>query len=225
MKQEYKNRVCYDKMTDKQIVEKILSIPHDEEAAAYLLFTRYHLFLLKVYNDITSDDSCFDDCVQDLFIHFRCNDNTWQNLASFEWRSTFGYWLGEVARNKFQRTVPKLIESKGCKTSIDNNNPDKPSLQIAGENGEDTIERRERRVMLLEAIGQLEDEDQRFVILKRLQGYNSKEIAILLQKKWQKYGIRKYNKDHKLIVPSVGYVDVHVQRAKKELRKILNPYK
>ena len=212
-------------MTDKEIVEKILSIPHDEEAAAYLLYTRYYLLLLKIYNGLTSDDTCFDDCVQDLYIHLRGNDNTWHNLASFEWRSTFGYWLGEVAWKKFQKVLPKLIEKKGHKTSIDNSNPDKPSLQIPGENGEEAIERRERKVMLMEAIGQLKDDDQRFVILKRLQGYSSREIAILLQLKWQKHGIVKYNRDNELIVPNIGYVDVHVQRAKKELKKLLKPYK
>lgn len=225
MRQEYKYKINYDKMTDKQIVEMILSIPHNEEAAAYLLYTRYHILLQKIYNNLTSDDSYFDDCVQDLFFHMRGNDNSWHNLATFEWRSTFGYWLKGVAWNEFRRILPRLIENKGRKTSIDNNNPDKPTLQISGGNSEETIERRERKVLIMEAIGQLIDEDQRFIILKRLQGYSSREIAILLQKKWQKYGIKRYNKDHKLIVPSVGYVDVHVQRAKKELRKILNQYK
>lgn len=44
--------------------------------------------------------------------------------------------------------------------------------------------------MLLEAIGMLKDPDQKFVILKRLQGYNSKEIAELLTKAWEKHGVK-----------------------------------
>lgn len=171
MRQEYKYKIDYDKMTDKQIVEMILSIPHNEEAAAYLLYTRYHILLQKIYNNLTSDDSYLDDCVQDLFFHFRGNDNSWHNLATFEWRSTFGYWLKGVVWNEFRRILLRLIENKGRKTSIDNNNPDKPTLQISGENGEETIEQRERKVLVMEAIGQLIDEDQRFIILKRLQGY------------------------------------------------------
>jgi hypothetical protein len=75
--------------------------------------------------------------------------------------------------------------------------------------------------MLLEAIGQLKDEDQRFVILKRLQGYNSKEIAVLLQKRWKKHGIIKYNHKNELVVPDAAYVDVRTQRAKENLKIIL----
>ena len=73
----------------------------------------------------------------------------------------------------------------------------------------------------MEAIGQLKDDDQRFVILKRLQGYNSKEIAVLLQKKWQKHGIKKYNNKKELVVPDAAYVDVRTQRAKENLRIII----
>ena len=76
--------------------------------------------------------------------------------------------------------------------------------------------------MLLEAIGKLKDEDQRFAILKRLEGYKSKEIADMLKIKWQKYGIVKYNNDNEVVVPDEGYVNVQVQRAKKELKIIMS---
>lgn len=220
-----KYKPSYNELTDKQIVEKILSEPHDEEAAAYLLYNRYHFLLLKTYCELTNNNASFGDCVQDLFIHLRGKDNSWHNLETFEWRSTFGYWLKGVAWNKFQDVLDKMIENKASQTSIDNNNPEKPTIQIPGENGEETLYQRERRVVLMEAIRQLKDDDQRFVILKRLQGYSSKEIATLLQKKWQKYGIKKYNKKQELIVPSVGYVNVRVERAKEELKKMLEPYK
>ena len=76
--------------------------------------------------------------------------------------------------------------------------------------------------MLLEAIGHLKDDDQRFAILKRLEGYKSKEIAEMLKIKWKKLGIVKYNNDNEVIIPDEGYINVHVQRAKKELKIIMS---
>ena len=74
--------------------------------------------------------------------------------------------------------------------------------------------------MLMEAIAKLEDPDQRFVVLKRLQGYSSKEIAELMQQSWDKHGIVRMDKG-KRVIPTPGYVDVRMQRAKEELRKLI----
>ena len=73
----------------------------------------------------------------------------------------------------------------------------------------------------MEAISLLKDADQKFVMIKRLQGYNSKEIAILLQKRWAKHGIVKYNNKKQIVVPDAAYVDVRTQRAKENLLKII----
>ena len=72
----------------------------------------------------------------------------------------------------------------------------------------------------MEAIAKLEDPDQRFVVLKRLQGYSSKEIAELMQQSWDKHGIVRMDKG-KRVIPTSGYVDVRMQRAKEELRKLI----
>ena len=78
-----------------------------------------------------------------------------------------------------------------------------------------------QKVMLMEAIGKLTDDKQRFAILKRLEGYPSKDIAILFQIKWQKEGIVVYNNQKEVVVPDEDYVNVLIQRAKKELRKFM----
>lgn len=217
---EFQYRFNYNDLSDKQIVDKILAQPHNEEAAAYLLHNRYDPLLQKVYKRLTEDASWFDDCVDELFMHLKGKDSTWHTLASFEWRSSFGSWLKGVAKNKFLEVLLKLIENGGFNVSIDSDDPEKPKVQLP-DGGEESFERRQRKVVLMEAIGQLKDDDQRFVILKRLQGYNSKEIAILLQKKWQKYGIKKYNNKRELVVPDAAYVDVRTQRAKENLKKII----
>ena len=218
---DFHYKLDYSKLSDKQVVAKILAESHDEEAAVYLLHDRYTPLLHKLYRRLTTDDTWFDDCVDELFMHIKGKDGSWRILANFEWRSTFGYWLRKLAYSKFCEVLPKLIENGGRNVSIDNDDPKQPPVQLP-DGGKETYERRMNKVMLMEAIGKLKDEDQRFAILKRLEGYKSKEIADMLKIKWQKYGIVKYNNDNEVVVPDEGYVNVHVQRAKKELKIIMS---
>jgi RNA polymerase sigma factor (sigma-70 family) len=215
-------KITYKELTDKQVVELILALPHNEEAAAFLLYDRYDPLLHSIYNKLTRERFWYDDCVDELFIHLKCKDGTWRTLASFEWRSTLGCWLKGVAKHKFQEVLPKLIENGGSNLSLDANDddPERTPIQLS-DGGEEDYERRQRKVMLMEAIAALKDDDQRFVILKRLEGYDSNEIAFLLQKKWQKLGIQKYNNKGQLVVPDAAYVDVRTQRAKENLRILI----
>lgn len=219
MKLKYKND--YTKLSDQQIVGKILAEPHDEEAAVYLLHDRYAPLLHNLYKCFTQQETWFDDCVDELFMHIKGKDCSWHTLATFEWRSTLGYWLKKVAWCKFKDLLPKMIENGGTNISIDNDDPEHPKIQISDVD-EEGYERRQRRVMFMEAVRKLEDDDQRFVMFKRMEGYKSKEIADMLKIKWQKYGIVKYNNDNEIVIPDEGYVNVHVQRAKKELKKIMS---
>ena len=216
---DFQYKLDYSKLSDKQIVEKILAVPHDEEAAAYLLHDRYAPLLQKVYYSFTNDGTWYDDCVDELFIYVRGKDNSWHALAGFEWRSTLGYWLKKVARSRFQNILPKLIENGGRNISIDNDDSEKTKVQIP-DGGVESYELRIRKVMLMEAIGFLKD-DEKFVIMKRIQGYNSEEIAELLGKKWKEQNIVKYNHDGELVVANVEYVNSKAQKARKNLKKIM----
>jgi len=213
-------KINYDKLSDKQIVEMILADPHNEEAAFFLLHDRYNPLLHKLYYCLTKDDKWFEDCVHELFLHIKGKDCSWQTLYSFEWRSSFGYWLKRVAWKKLCEILPKLIENSDINVPLDNDDPQKPKVRIAVD-GEECIERDLRKVMLMEAIGKLEDDKQRFALLKRLEGYPSKAIAILFQMKWKKEGIVVYNNKNEIVVPNEHYVNVLIQRGKKELRKIM----
>ncbi len=67
----------------------------------------------------------------------------------------------------------------------------------------------------------LKDPDQKFVIIKRLQGYNSTEIARLMKKSWDKHGVKKYDNKGNIVDPTSAYVDVRAQRAKENLKEII----
>ena len=147
---------------------------------------------------------------------------------NLEWRSSFGTWLGVTARHRFVEIKPILIGQCPNSLSIDGDTPtalstgkDRNPVQLP-DNGVEDYDEKERKVILMEAISLLKDADQKFVMIKRLQGYNSKEIAILLQKRWAKHGIVKYNNKKQIVVPDAAYVDVRTQRAKENLQKIIN---
>ena len=213
-------RYRYMTLSDKELVNAITKTPPDEDAAVYLLFERYTPKFKKLYTGIYQDMSWYDDCMNDLFAYLKGKEHNWNTFRTFQWRSRFSTWIGQVARNRFLEIKPYLIGKIKSPLSIDDNENGKKPVVLPDEYQED-YERRERKVILLEAIGLLKDMDQKFVILKTLQGYNSGEIADMLTQKWQKEGITKYDNKGNLVTPTSGYVDVRRQRAKENLKRII----
>jgi len=211
----------YAELNDKEIVNKIINKPYNEEAATYLIYNRYDPLLHKLYREIyDKDPSWYEDCLGDLFGFLKGKERDWNKLRTFQWRSKFGSWLSSTARHRFIEIKPYLIGKIENPLSIDETDGDKAPVQLP-ENGGEEYERLERKILLMEAVGMLKDPDQKFVILKRLQGYNSKEIAELMKKSWAKHGIKKYDNKGNLVVPTSGYVDVRTQRAKENLKEII----
>lgn len=215
----------YDSYTDKELVELAIPLPAgkkpNEEGVAFLLYKRYDPLLHRLYLEIYGKQhDLYGDCLNDLFIYLRSGEPAWRKLINLEWRSSFGTWLGVTARHRFVEIKPVLIGKCPNPLSIDGEKDDNP-VQLP-DNGVEEYEDKERKVILMEAISLLKDADQKFVMNRRLQGYNSKEIAVLLQKRWAKHGIVKYNNKKQVVVPDAAYVDVRTQRAKEELQKIIN---
>lgn len=214
-------RYKYMTKTDKELVEAIIRIPPDEGAAVYLIYEKYTPKFKKLYKRIFYQDmSWYEDCINDLFAYLKGKNQDWQTFRTFKWKSQFSAWIGGVARNRFLDMKPYLIGKIENPLSIDDNENGKKPVELPDEYLED-YERRQRKVLLMEAVGLLKDMDQKFVILKTLQGYSSAEIADLLNQKWQKEGIKKYDNKGKLVVPTPGYVDVRRQRAKEQLKRII----
>lgn len=224
----------YEDYTDRELVELAIQPPigkkPNEEGVAFLLYNRYDPLLHKLHLEIYGkQDDLYGDCLNDLFIYLKSGEPVWRKLISFEWRSSFGTWLGTTARHRFVEIKPTLIGKCPNTLSIDGGSanlspsgePERGSVQLP-DNGIEEYEDKERKVILMEAISLLKDADQKFVMIKRLQGYSSKEISILLQKRWAKHGIVKYNNKKQVVVPDAAYVDVRTQRAKENLQKIIN---
>lgn len=223
----------YEGYTDKELVELVTQPPTDkkpnDEGVAYLLYKRYDPLLRKLYLEIYgTQHDLYGDCLDDLYAYLKSGEPVWRKLINLEWRSSFGTWLGITARHRFVEMKPYLIGKCQNSLSIDggslnhshSDESDGGSIQLP-DNGVEEYEDRERKVILMEAISLLKDEDQKFVMIKRLQGYNSKEIAVLLQKRWARHGIVKYNNKKQVVVPDASYVDVRAQRAKENLQQII----
>lgn len=210
----------YIDLTDKEIVTKVITLPYNEEAATYLLYDRYSPKFRKLCRDIYNNLDWYDDCVDDLFDYLKGKELDWNKLRTFEWRCQFSTWIGTTARHRFIEIKPFLIGKIENPLSIDDDESENTPVQLP-DGGIEEYEERERKVILMEAISLLKDEDQKFVIIKRLQGYNSKEIAALLQERWAKHGIVKYNNKKQVVIPDVAYVDVRTQRAKENLKIII----
>ena len=204
----------YARLSDREIITSVITKPYNEEAAAYLLYERYSPKFRKLCLDIYGTHEVYYDCVDDLFLFLKGNNLDWNKLRSLEWRSKFSTWIGTTASRRFNEIKPLLIGKLKNTFSIDGyTSPDRDR---------EAYERRMRKVILMEAVGQLKDADQKFVILKTLEGYSSSEIALLLDQKWRKNGIVRYDNSGNAIVPSAGYVDVRRQRAKAELKRIIH---
>ena len=223
----------YEGYTDRELVELAILPPTgkkpNEEGVAFLLNNRYAPLLHKLYLEIYGKQhDLYGDCLNDLFIYLKSGEPVWRKLINLEWRSSFGTWLGVTARHRFVEIKPILIGKCPNTLSIDGDTStalstgkDRNPVQLP-DNGVEDYDEKERKVILMEAISLLKDADQKFVMIKRLQGYNSKEIAILLQMRWATHGIVKYNNKKQIVVPDAAYVDVRTQRAKENLLKIIN---
>lgn len=211
----------YSGLCDEKIINLIVNIPHDEKAAAYLIHQKYHPLLFSIYKRVFDNNlSWYDDCLSDFFIYLKGTDLDWHKLVTYERKSTFGAWLSRTAYNRFIYIKPSLVGNGKVTVSLDNKSESKRMIQIP-DTSDSLYDNREIYNLMIEAIGLLKDPDQKFVILKRLQGYNSKEIAQLMQKRWEKHGIVKYNNKNQKVVPTAAYVDVRMQRAKDNLEILL----
>lgn len=185
----------------------------DDNAIYFLLIDKYSPKLRSVYNTVFSKHSdWYNDCTGELYLYMRGDEtNRWDRLRSFEGRSSFGTWYGRVAYNKFNELKRQFI---------DKHIVDLDRFDAVGAVPED-IESRLQRVMLIEAISRLHNQDDKFIIIRRLYGYSSKEIAVMLQCRWDKHGIVKRDNLGNVVSVSNHYIDNRMSDIKFQLKRML----
>lgn len=209
----------YDNWTDRQLVDAVTAVPHNDEAGAYLIYVRYSPLLKTIFRDFSFDWYLYDDCVSELFLYMRGKDGNWRWLAGFEWRSSFGTWFRHVAYTQFPKIYFRLIENGDMIVSMDEESNDMVSV-INAIPSDDNVESEQalQRVILLEAIMQMKNQNDQFIVLKYLKGYSGKEIAQMLSARWKETGEVHKDKNGQPAKPTEKYVNVRIQRIKNDLR-------
>ena len=212
----------YKDLDDRQIIDLVLS-DGNEEAMLFLIFERYLPLLKKLCTRYYGDLYYLEQLQVELLILLKAND--WHPVRGFGWRSSFGTWLGTVAGNLFIKKMPELIGIDKFPVSIGEN----------GEDGEVNIPEPEpphendmHMTLLIEAIQQLEDKDQRFILLQEFEGYTPKEIARQLEayrRKENRLKTKKVNGQIEEIIPSAEYIHMLKGRAKDNIRVIISELK
>ena len=211
----------YEKLDDRQIVDLVLE--GNEEAMLYLLFERYSPLLKKLCMRYYGDLYYLEQLQVELLILLKAKD--WHALRNFGWRSSFGTWLGIVAGNLFIKKMPELIGISKFTVSI---GEDDEKREVNPSEPESPHEHDIRMVLLIEAIHQLEDKDQRFILLREFDGYKPKEIAKQLEYYRRSEGrlkTKKVDGGTIDIIPSAEYVHMLKGRAKDEIRVIIKELK
>lgn len=178
----------------------------NEEAFLYLTYERYKTDILFHVLSFDKSDYYFEDIIGLVYKALKGSDNRWGPLANFKWKCKFRTWLNKVVYNQCCHFFKGKIEVG-----------DYPHSNVTEMN-----EERVREVLLYEAIARLKDDDGRFILLKIIEGYNSKEIAVLLERKRRMENRIKKRPNGEEIIPSAAYVDNYKKRCLSTIKGIIN---
>jgi len=237
----------YEPLSDSELVELIVTPPHDEEAAYYLMYIRHEKLLKSVFDRVFADkpqeeykefnkkfDAEYKDALSEFLIALKGRRLDWNKLSTYSSDEPFKPWIKSVAYNNFLTFKVKLYNLKAVKDEEGNvhyisrhddiDNMREKNIQQFQDVEYDEDEERARHLRnarVLMAVNDLDDEDDKLIILKKREGLKSKEIAEILKQSWESRGIKKY-KNGKLVVPTQYYVNTTFQRARIKLLEIYN---
>ena len=118
-----------------------------------------------------------NDCAQEIFI------KVFKNLKQFRFESAFSTWLYKIAANTCKNVLKSATYKWGKKTvPLENPRGSKaqnPAHEIpdAGPSPANGLERKERLMLIQEAINSLPEEQNQVVVLRDIQGLSYDEIA------------------------------------------------
>jgi len=180
-------------MDERELVERARS--GDREAFSCLV-KKYEAKVFQLAYGLTRDRHLADDLAQESFI------KAYTGLSRFESRSAFGTWLYRITVNQVKDHLRRAKVRK--EVSLDDINP----AVLADNDGperEARLRARERtRELVLRMIARLPEKHATILSLRDLQGRSYEEIAEVLN-------------------ISPGTVDSRLHRARKLLRKKLEP--
>ena len=177
----------------------------NEEAFLFLLYVRYKADVLYHVTSFGKTDFYFEDIISSIYKNLKGSHDDWAPLSRFQWKCKFRTWLNRIIYNECYHFFHRKIET----------------VEIAPSIKAEEKEERFEELILLEAIARLPDEDGRFILLRVLEGYSSKEIAILLERKRRSEGRIRTRPNGKEIVPTDGYVDNYKKKCLEKVKEYM----
>jgi RNA polymerase sigma-70 factor (ECF subfamily) len=181
-------------MEDKELVQ--LSLEGNEEAFSALV----EKFRTKVFNMAyasTRDRDTADDLAQEIFV------KTYFALPKFRFRAEFGTWLYRLSINHIRDHLRKTKRMK--KVSLEDTQEIPSRSQEEAVTREEEQEKERKRKFVFQTMKTLPEKYQIILSLRDIQGFSYQEIAQALR-------------------ISSGTVDSRLHRARKMLRKRVEPF-
>ena len=198
---------AYSQYSDEELIRLTVE-SNDNGAVYYLLFTRYKPKLESVFGKLMNGNlQDYDSVCHDFFLDIK--NNQWYEVRSWKHECSFGTWIDKVFYNyllgkkkKDSRLKVEYVDDVSKVT------PDK-GLLVSGSGRE--LTENIRLALELEAVSMLKG-DERYVTVKTLLGYSSKEIH---------NGMLVLRMNENKAPVTLAYIDTIRQRAKKSAKNNL----
>ena len=191
----------YKPRSDKEIITEIGLGDSSGDALFYLLFGRYAEMLEAIFRRQSSGRIEFDDFMLELDI--RLFVNRCAAIISFdENKASFKTYLGTIAHNLLYDMSAKEMPTRDILEAL-----------RQADCGFDEY----GMFILVDAINSYPNKDSRYVLLKTIEGYKSKEIAAMLTRRRQEEGTLDKGKS---LTPA--YIDTVRSRTLKAIRRMMS---
>lgn len=205
----------YDSYSERDLVEAILS--GNEEAAIYLIYKKYYRDLRYLCRDYCGSEEYLDDLFHEVYLLLKGKNGDWHPLSTWSGMATFRTWLNKTVQNYLLNNRDYLIGLREKKLYSEKEDDEDPVEKV--ESHYPSIEENMQKVLLLEAINKLKNQDQKLIILKELQGYNHTEIAQMVNILRAKENRIKVDENGIPILVNAKTIDRIKQQALTQLKK------
>lgn len=161
-----RNKTYFDGLSDKEIVELLLS--NDQDAVEYVFFHRCNGMFGHIANSVFQSQLRKEELITDFYFYLCEND--WNRLRKFEFKAQLNTWLTVVALRFFK----KIRISQTKLVVID------PQLIVEtrkDETDDYDIINEMSRLELYKAIDKLSKPRERYALLADLTGKRAEDIA------------------------------------------------
>ena len=160
----------YESLSDKELVELLLA--NNQETIEYLFFHRCAGLFAHVIHSVFQSQGKQEELVSEFYLYL--NENNWEKLRKFEFKSGLNTWLTVVAVRYFKNTHQNQTRNVPTEPQLIN------EVLKDKNDGYDVIDEMSR-MELYKTIDKLDKPRERYALLAELSGKNAEDIAADMQ--------------------------------------------